>query len=223
MRLLVLAVVVVAVVLAAGEVVVPPRIEDVIAERVAQRVPEAASVDAELDGFPVVARGLATGEVGGLVVTLDRVARPEVTIDSVRIKARGIKVARRALVDGEVDLEHIDRGRLDAVITEAEVQAALPDAIDLDLSPGRAEIGVAGQTVGSDVTVTDGVLRFELGPLPDLSVPLPGQDFFPCPLDAEVVEAEVHLSCVLEQVPDYLLRRLEEATAATTPSSRERP
>lgn len=210
MRLLVLAVVVVVVVLAAGEVVVPPRIEDAVAQRVAQRVPEAASVDAELDGFPVVARGLATGEVEGLVVTLDRVARPEVTIDSVRIEATGIQVARRALVDGEVDLEHIDRGRLDAVITESDLEETLPGAIDLDLSPGRAEVSVVGQTVGSDVSVADGVLRFELGPLPDLSVQLPGRDFFPCPLDAEVVEGEVHLSCVLEQVPDYLLRRLQD-------------
>lgn len=202
--------VVVAVVLVAGEVVVPPRIEEAISERVSRRVPEASSVDADLEGFPVVAGALATGEVEGLVVTLDRVARPEVTIDSVRVEAIGIDVDRGALLTGEVDLEHIDRGRLDAVVTEADLEEELPSAIDLDLSPGRAEASVAGQSVGSDVEASDGVLRFELGALPDLSVPLPGQDFFPCPLDAEVVEGEVHLSCRLDQVPDYLLRQLQE-------------
>ncbi|MDP8953984.1 MAG: hypothetical protein M3N37_03515, partial [Actinomycetota bacterium] len=75
-----------AVVVVAAEIVVPPRIEEVVAERVATEVPEASSVRAELDSFPVVARGLATGQVQRLVVTLEDVDLPEVTIEWVQVE-----------------------------------------------------------------------------------------------------------------------------------------
>lgn len=210
-RLLVVLVVVVAIAAVAAEVVVPPRIEEVIEERVAEEVPEAATVRAELDSFPVVARGLATGEVQRLVVSLEDVRRPELDIESVEVTAIGIEVARRALFDGEVDLERIERGTLTALLTEADLEEALPDIADLTLTPGRAEVTVAGQTVGSDLEVADGQVVFALGPLPDLSVALPGPEFFPCPLEGEVVEGAVRLRCTLDRVPDYLLSRLEGA------------
>lgn len=209
-RVLVLLVVVVAIAAVAAEVVVPPRIEEAIEERVAEEVPEAGSVDAELDSFPVVARGLATGEVQRLVVTLEDVALGEVAIESVQVEALGIEVQRQALFDGEVDLERIEQGTLTALVTEADLEEALPgNVVDLTLSPGRVEASVAGQTVGSDVDVVDGRLVFDLGPLPAVSVALPGPDFFPCPLDGEVVDGAVRLGCTLDRVPDYLLRRLE--------------
>lgn len=209
-RFLVLVVVVVAVVAVAAEVVVPPRIEEAIKERVVEEVPEASTVGVELDSFPVVARGLATGEVQRLVVTLDDVARPEVTIESVEVQVLGIEVERRALFDGEVDLKRIERGTLTAVVTEADLEEALPgNVVDLTLTPGRVEVTVVGQTVGSEVDVTDGRIIFRLGPLPDVSVALPGPAFFPCPLDGEVLRGALRLSCTLDRVPDYLLRRLE--------------
>ena len=209
-RLLVLLVVVVLVAAVAGEVVVPPRIEETIEERVSEEVPEAAAADAELDSFPVVARGLATGEVQRLVVTLRDVAMPQVHIDSVRVEATGIDVSRRALLDGEVDLQRIDQGRLTAVVTEAALEEAMPGRVgDLTLTPGRAEVTVAGQTVGSDVTVSEGRVRFHLGFLPDATVDLPGREFFPCDLGGEVVDGAVLLGCTLERVPEYLLHRLD--------------
>ena len=209
-RFLVLIVVVAAVATVAAEVVVPPRIEEAVAKRVAAAVPEAESVRAELDSFPVVARGLASGEVQRLVVTLEEVARAELTIDQVQVEATGIEVARRALFDGEVDLERIDRGELRAVVTEADLEEALPvDGIDLTLTPGRVEATVAGQTAGSDVEVVEGQVRFDLGPLPDASVALPGPDFFPCALEGEAVQGAVRLGCTLDRVPDYLLRRID--------------
>lgn len=211
MKLLTLAVVLAAIVVVGAELVVPPRIEEVIEARVAERVPEAASVTAELTGVPIVARGLATGEVERLLVTLDEVARPEITISSVAVDVRGIEISRQALIDGEIDLERVDRAELTALITEGDLEEALPSGIDLSLRPGRVEATVVGQTVGSDVTVAGGRVIFDLGPLPDASVALPGPELFPCPLDGEVVEGAVRLSCTLEQVPDYLLRQVEAA------------
>ena len=209
-RLLVLLVVVVLVAAVAGELVVPPRIEETIEERVSEEVPEAAAVDAELDSFPVVARGLATGEVQRLVVALRDVAMPQLHIDSVRVEATGIDVSRRALLDGEVDLQRIDHGALSAVVTEAALEEAMPGRVgELTLTPGRAEVTIARQTVGSDVTVSQGRVRFDLGFLPDAAVDLPGREFFPCDLDGEVVDGAVLLGCTLERVPEYLLRRLD--------------
>ena len=212
MRLLVLAVVLAAAAVVGAEVVLPPRVEEAIEARVARQVEGATSVTAELVGFPIVARALASGEVQRLVVTLDEVTRPEVTISSVTIDVEGIEVSRRALIDGEVDLERVERAELLAVVTEDDLEEALPGpAVDLALRPGRVEATVAGRTVGSDVTVADGRVTFDLGPLPDAGVALPGPELLPCPLDGEVVEGAVHLSCVLEQVPDYLLRRIDGA------------
>lgn len=216
MRLLVLLVLAGLVALTAAEVVVPPRIEQGVEERVANQVPEATSVDATLRSFPVVARVLATGRIERLVVTLHDVARGEVRLDSVRVDVRGIEVSRRALLDGEVDLEHVDSAALTATITEEDLEEALPGAVaDLRLLPGRAEVTVAGQTVGSDVTVRGGRVVFDLGPLGDVGVALPGQDFFPCPLEGEVVHGAVHLFCTLDEVPPYLLRRLQSASSGS--------
>lgn len=216
MRLLVLAVLAGLVALTAAEVVVPPRIEQGVEERVAREVPEAGSVDATLRSFPVVARVLGTGRMEHLVVVLDDVARPEVRVDSVRVDVRGIEVSRQALVDGEVDLERIDSAALMATITEEDLEETLPGNVaDLRLLPGRAEVTVAGQTVGSDVAVRDGRVVFDLGPLGDAGVALPGREFFPCPLEGEVVHGAVQLFCTLDEVPPYLLRRLQSAAPAS--------
>lgn len=220
MRLLTLVVLLVAIAVVGAEVVVPPRMEEAIESRVAAGVPEATSVTAELEAFPVVARGLATGEVQRLMVTLDEVARPEVTISSVDIDVRGIELSRRALVERELDLERVDRAALSAIVTEDDLEEAFTGGnLDLTLRPGRVEATVAGRSVGSDVTVANGRVTFDLGRLPDASVALPGPELFPCPLDGEVVQGALRLSCVLEQVPDYLLRRFEAASLLTSPSS----
>lgn len=210
MKILVGLVLVVAVVAVAAELAVPPRIEEAIEARVAEEVPEAASVQADVDSFPVVARGLATGEVQRLAVSLRGVELPSLAIESVDVEALDIEIERRALVDGEVDLRRIGSGRLRAVVTEEALEDALPgDVVDLTLSPGRVEATVLGQTVGSDVEVSGGRVRFDLGPLPEVSVALPGPSFFPCTLEGEVVDGAVLLGCTLERVPEYLLRRLE--------------
>ena len=208
-RLLTLLIVALLVVAVAAEVVVPSRIEESIERRVTAEVPGAALVDARLDSFPVVARGLATGNVDRLVVTLEDVALPELQIESVQVEVTGIEMSRRAIFDGELGLERIERGSLTAVVTEDALEEDLPGGAELSLTPGRAEVEIAGRSVGSDVTVSDGQVRFELGRLPDASVRLPGPEFFPCPLGGEVVHDAVRLGCTLERVPDYLLRRID--------------
>lgn len=214
MRFLTLVVVLAAIAVVGAEVVLPPRVEESIEASASEQVPEAASVEADLRGFPVVARTLATGQVPALEVTLDEVARPEITISSVTVEATGIEISRQALIDGDVDLESVERAQLSAVVTEDDLEEALPGGrVELALHPGRAEATLAGQTVGSDVTVANGHVTFDLGRLPDASVALPGRDLFPCPLAGEVVEGALRLTCVLEQVPDYLLRHVESARA----------
>ena len=195
---------VVLVVAAGAEILGPPVAERAIERRVAERL-EVQSVDARLEGFPVVPRLLATGKVARLDVDLRGLVRPELTIDTVRVRLAGIELVRGSFLDGEPRFERIDRGEVEAEITEDELEAALPGVAGLRLTPGRATVDVAGVAVDVGVSVSDGALRLDLGPLPAVSLPLP-TDILPCPLDGEVLEGRVRLSCTLDEVPDWVLR-----------------
>lgn len=195
--------------LAVAEVVLVPRIEGEIEDRAAERVAEVAGVDAELGTFPVVARALALGEVPRVVVTLDEVASTAIRFATIRAELEGIELSRQELLNGQLDLERIDRGSLVAEVTEPDLEEALPaNLADVDLSPGRVEVGVAGGTLEAEAVVRDGSLRLRLGSLPAISLPLPGVELFPCALDVEVVEDALRLSCTLDEVPQWLVRRL---------------
>ena len=201
---------VVLVVLAGAEILGPRVAERAIERRVDQRL-DVDSVDAHLEGFPVVARLLATGKVARLAIDLRGLVRPELTIDVVRLRLFGIELERGSFLDGEPRFESIDRGEIEAEITEAELAAVLPGGLGLQLSPGRATVDVAGVTVDVGVSVAGGVLRLDLGPLPAVSLPLP-TEILPCPLDGEVLEGRVLLSCTLEEVPDWVVREANRAT-----------
>ena len=209
--LVLIALVLVLVLLVGAELLARPVVERAIEDRVAERL-DVQSVDARLGGLFVVPTVLATGEVSTLDVDLRRLVRPELTFDSVHLRLSGIEVERGALFDGEARFERIDRGRVEAEVTEDDLQASIPGGVaDLRLSPGRATVEVEGVTADVGVSVADGVLRLSLGSLTDLTVTLP-TDIFPCPLDGEVFEGRVRLSCTLDEVPAWIVQEANRAT-----------
>lgn len=205
---LVPAVVLVVLLLAGAELLARPAIEQAVEDHVDERL-DVSSVDARLGGFLVVPTMLATGEVSRLDVDVRDLVRPELTVESVRVRLFGIEVDRGALLEGKARLERVDRGEVEAEVSQADLQAAIPEGVAvLQLSPGRATVHVGGVAADVGVDVSGSVLQLDLGPLPALTVSLPA-DVFPCPLEGEVLEGRLRLWCTLEEVPTWLL---EQAT-----------
>ena len=204
---LVLLVFVVLLLAAGAELLGRPAVERAIEDRVDERL-DVASVDARLGGFLVVPTVLATGQVSSLDVHLRGLVRPEVTVDSVHVRLFDIEVERGALLDGDARLERVDRGEVEAEVTEADLQAAVPGGLAvLHLSPGRATVEVAGVTTEVGVSVAGGSLRLDPGVVPPLTVSLPA-DLFPCPLQGEVLEGRVRLWCTLDEMPDWIVQEV---------------
>jgi hypothetical protein len=193
------------------ELLARPAIEQAIEDRVADRL-DVSSVDARLGGFLVVPTVLATGEVSSLDVDVRGLVRPELTVDWVHVGLSGIELERGALLDGEARLQGVDRGEVEAEVTEADLQAAIPGGVAvLDLSPGQATVTAGGVTVDVGVSVAGGALRVDLGVLPPLTVPLPAE-IFPCPLEGEVLEGRVRLWCTLDEVPDWMVQEVNRTS-----------
>ena len=198
-----------------AELLLAPAVEEVVVDRVEAAGLGQRDVTVDLSGFPVVARLAATGEVQRAVVTLDEVSAQGIAFTSVRADVRGTRLARSALVDGEVTFESVDRVELTGAISAAEITRLLPVGVtDLVLAPGSATVDAFGQRVSAQVTAAGGVLRVVPEGAAPLEVALPAGALFPCVLGGEVVDGAVRVSCTLDAVPPWLL---DEASTDLTP------
>ena len=189
-----------------AELILTPAVEEAVAQRVEAAGLDQRDVTVTLSGFPVVARVVATGEVQRAVVTLEDVRASGVTFASVRAEVTGTEIERSALVDGEVTFESVDRVDLTGEITAAEITRLLPVGVtDLVLSPGAATVDVAGQPVSAQVGASEGVLRVVPEGSSPIELVLPSDDLFPCLLSGAVGTGVVRVSCVLDEVPGWLL------------------
>lgn len=189
-----------------AELILTPAVEEAVAQRVEAAGLDQADVTVVLSGFPVVARVVATGEVQRAVVTLEDVRASGVTFASVRADVTGTRIARSALVDGEVTFESVDRVELDGEITAAEITRLLPVGVtDLVLSPGSATVDAFGEEVSAQVTADGGVLRVVPEGAAPVEVALPSGELFPCPLSGAVGAGVVRVSCTVDEVPPWLL------------------
>lgn len=191
----------------AAELLAPPVVEDGIEQRVAARVPDATTIDAEIDSFPFVGRLLLTGRVERLTVDLEGVERQLLEFAVIRIEAEGIRLNRTALSGGEVDIRSIDRGTIVAEITADAISNVL--GVPVTLAPGRATASVAGREISAEIVVTDGVLRVVAGAV-SAEVTLPRDDLFPCALSGRVLSGRALLRCTITDVPPVLLELAED-------------
>lgn len=197
-----------------AELILTPAVEEAVAQRVEAAGLDQRDVTVTLSGFPVVARVVATGEVQRAVVTLEDVRASGVTFASVRAEVTGTEIERSALVDGEVTFESVDRVDLTGEITAAEITRLLPAGVtNLVLSRGAATVDVAGQPVSAEVGAAEGVLRVVPAGSSPVDVALPSDDLFPCLLSGAVGTGVVRVSCVLDEVPRWLLAEAEGGLA----------
>ena len=168
-----------------GEVAAIPVAERLIEQEVDGRYRDAASVDVDIDSFPLVARVLLTEKVRRLTVTLARVARQEITFADVRFELSGIVVDRAAILRGNPRVKEIDRG---SVTTTIDVGA----------------LGGIASLTGADVRVSGRTLYAG-----SLTAKI-DNDLVPCPPQARVVAGDrIILSCEIEEFPEALLKAVQ--------------
>lgn len=163
-----------------GELAAAPVAERVIEQEVKTRYRDAATVEVDIDSFPLVSRVALTEKIRELTVTLDRIARQTITYAKVRFELFGIVVDRSATLRGDPRVKEIDRGVVTATI----------DAAVLEGIPSLA---------GADVRVDGWVLNVGAA-----SVVI-DRELVPCDPQARVEGDSVILSCEIDEVPESLL------------------
>lgn len=161
-----------------------PVAERAIERRVAERNRDVATVQADIDSFPLVSRLLLTGGVREVTITLDRVVRQNLTFAEVRFELAGIEVDRAAILRQDARITAIERGTVTATIDVDALSAALGRIVSL---------------AGADVRVRGRALV--IGPA---SVQITS-DLLPCDPEARADGEQVIVSCTIHEVPQALL------------------
>jgi hypothetical protein len=98
-------------------------------------------------------------------------------------------------------LEKIDRGRVQARVSEEALTEAL--GVPVTLEQGRASVTIAGRTLGADLAVQNGRLKVGVAgfSLPTIHVAAP---LLPCVADARIDPGLVLLTCDFTEIPREL-------------------
>ncbi len=199
---LVLVVVLLGGLLIAGDSVATHLADQALAHR-AEQATGAARATVSLEGFPVLGHLLVQGEVPEVRATLEDVPVHGLTLEQVAVQLHDVRIGRRQLLeDHRLSIEAIGSADARAVVTQAELSAALGHPVEL---PGRGvvETDVLGVPVAVQVAVEDGdqlvlqtpvlpLLRVDLGIDPFLSA---------CQLGLSVQVGQVVATCVMDPVP----------------------
>lgn len=172
----------------AAEVVMPRVVETRIERRASEEIQGAATIEADIDSFPLVSRLLITGTVNHLSVTLNDVVEYQIPFASVRFDLAGVDVDRSALLEQRVRVRSIDSATVTAEVTGGDVLGLLGAVENL-----------------SGVEVTDNALRAA-----GASIPLP-REVLPCQPNVQRTEETLILSCTVEDVPPALVATLSAA------------
>lgn len=197
-------------ILAVGDVFVRTWAEGQLEARIEERLQRQGGVDVTLEGFPFVGRLLAFGEVEGLQVRLDEVARQGLTFATIGVDLQGIALDRQAFIsDRKVQLEDLDSGGAFAEITQEELSRVLGATVTLQ--PGRATVKAAGRTATASVTIRDGRVVLIPDGLPPLSVAIPKHAFLPCAAKGTVLQGRLRVSCSVTTIPGPLVEAASKA------------
>lgn len=193
MRKLLVFLLVLVILVGAGELVAARFAGGEIEERVARRT--GAEVQAEVDSFPLVTRLLVTEEVDSVTVTLKDVNLDSVDLETLTIVAQGIKLPRSRLLGRNLKPTGIDEGTVTAFVSSTSLSDAVGVAIP-GLDPGSASAQLEA-----------GALTLEIPGSAPVSVPMP-QEALPCSGSGKIVEGGVRMRCAVDEIPDILLDNL---------------
>lgn len=173
--------------LAVAEVAAPPYVESAVEDQVRERLGGVATVEADVQSFPLVARVLATGQVAQLDVELAEVAGQQIRFSRVVATMRGIELSRPDLLRGQVRVTGIEEGELLAAAPLGELAAVVGVAAD-------TQLWQQAHFEGSELVLEAAGRTFR--------VPLPLEP--PCDAAATVEGDFLVLRCTFRTVPSFM-------------------
>lgn len=190
-----------AAVIVAADIPVVPFAEARLEEAAAERV-EAESVSVDVAGFPVIARALAKGEVGRVDYRWEEVRLGQMSAASLDIRLEGVGISRSRLLAGDVRIQGVQSGDLEAQISLGEIGRLLDrdvrvvdDQIVVSITPVTEVVGLVSASA-------DGMV-LTAGPLEPVVVDFdPG--VIPCAPRVELENSVVMLRCSFRGLPPLL-------------------
>lgn len=163
---------------------------------------EAASLDVELEDFPVVARALALGEVASVDYLWRGVTVGELRAASLSIRLDGVGLDRGALLDGRVRIDGIEAGELEIVVPPFELARLLDREVRFEL--GRLLVTLTPNTeVAASVSATAHGLVVSAGSLAPVAVDLESARI-PCAPSTAIKRGNLVLRCTFRGLPPLL-------------------
>ncbi len=165
-----------------AEVIAIPVVNRIVANDVADRTREAATVKASVGDFPVIARLVLLQRVNRVAVTLDRVTGQTVPFARITFDVRNVAIDRASVFQGKPHVTSVGSGTITAIIDLA------------DISPLAARVASAVHMEGRSLVI---------GGLPTaISV---RSRFLPCLPAAQLAGRQVILTCTIDHVPPVWL------------------
>ena len=195
MRKLMTVLLVVAALLAIGELFADNLAEDMIEKRLDETT--GARATADVSSFPLVTSTLLTERVRSVQITLTDLSTDEVEVDEITVDAEGIRLPRGRLFDGDLRPTAIDGGTVSAFLSVASLSENLGVPLG-DLDPAEVSVELAG-----------GTLTLEDPRSGAQSVPFP-EELLPCSATGRVTSDGVRLRCSVDALPKIVLEQLPD-------------
>ena len=192
MRKVAIALLVVLVLVAAGEFVADGVAERLISDKVEDKS-GARTAETSIDSFPLVVRLLATQRVERLTVKLDRVEAGALDIATLEVDLHDVQVSLSDLTNGLRAVDDIGRGVLTATITKTAIGAAA--GVPLPEGGPAPTARLAGGTLSLSATG-----------LPEVTIPL-GTEVLPCSAAGRLTSGTLRLRCTIREIPARFLQR----------------
>ena len=163
---------------------------------------KAASVEAQIGGFPVMARALLIGEVAAIDVTWFGVEIGEVQATAFYLHLDGVGFDRSDLIDGTVRIKGVEAGHIRLLISPMEMSRLFDREVRVDGDDLKVTLTPTTEVAGEISATSRGLVLTAPGAEP-VTADL-GSDRIPCAPKVEFEGGNLVLECDFRGLPALL-------------------
>lgn len=163
---------------------------------------KAASVDAQIGGFPVMARALLIGEVASIDVTWFGVELGEVQATALYLHLDGVGFDRSDLLDGTVTIEGVEAGHIRLLISPMEMSRLFDREVRVEAGELKVSLTPTNEVAAQISATSRGIVLTAAGADP-VTADL-GSDRIPCAPIATFERGNLVLECDFRGLPALL-------------------